>query len=98
MTEIYLFYCKAIIQINTNILNEMIETLNQVTQKTNIDQLPCYENINIKQDDNSYFNLHKRMGHAPDKLLKQWAKSRNLKLEFGKGLEKRYTHPSFYQT
>ena len=24
MTEIYLFYCKAIIQINTNILNEML--------------------------------------------------------------------------
>ena len=68
---------------------EIWESLNRVTQKTNIDQFPCYENINIKQEENSYLNLHSRMVHAPAKLLKQWEKAKNPKLEFGKGLEKK---------
>ena len=61
---------------------ELVETLQQVTQRTNMDELPCYENINFKQDRNTYMELHNKMGHAPSRLLKQWVKVKNMKLGF----------------
>ena len=49
---------------------EIMKYLQNITQDIRINNLPMYDNIKLKDEQDTYMELHNRMGHIPSKLMK----------------------------